>query len=140
MGRIADTYLHENLDTKETVAALEDVVVTYPALAAGEPETHREEILSAVADARAVLTAYGENGELPELSTANALRAALKNPPDGADELRARIQQKVLGPADNKGGRIAFRYVAPLAVIVAVIFGTLYLRDRRRGGYRAERI
>jgi hypothetical protein len=35
---------------------------------------------------------------------------------------------------------MAFQYLVPLSVLVALIFGGLYLRDRRAGGYRAERI
>ena len=37
-------------------------------------------------------------------------------------------------------GRTSFRYVAPAALILVAVFGTMYVNDRRRGGYRAERL
>ncbi len=46
--------------------------------------------------------------------------------------------RSVLGPADNYGGRISFRYLVPLCGLLTVIFGTLYARDRRAGGYVVE--
>jgi hypothetical protein len=48
--------------------------------------------------------------------------------------------QAVLGPADNYGGRISFRWVTPLCAILALIFGALYARDRAAGGYTVRRI
>lgn len=140
MGRIADEYLHDALPRESTVEVLQEVVASYPVLAADEEDIRKEDAARAVADATAVLAYHAQTGELPELDTANALRAALRNAPDGSAELTQRIQQQVLGPADNHGGRISFRYVAPFALIVAVIFGYLYLQDRRRGGYQAERL
>ena len=46
----------------------------------------------------------------------------------------------MLGPADNYGGLISFRYVAPLCGVLALIFAVLWAGDRRRGGYRVTRI
>ena len=48
--------------------------------------------------------------------------------------------EELLGPAENHGGRISFRRVALLSILLTVIFGALYLRDRARGGYRAEKL
>ena len=48
--------------------------------------------------------------------------------------------QAILGPADNFGGRISFRYLVPLCAVLMVIFGVLQARARREGGYRARRI
>ncbi len=48
--------------------------------------------------------------------------------------------QSVLGPADNYGGLISFRYVVPLCGVLTLIFGMMYTRDRRGGGYVVERI
>ena len=50
------------------------------------------------------------------------------------------MRQAVLGPADNYGGRISFRYVVPLCGVLLLIFGALYARDRSAGGYRVNRI
>src|SRR5690606_14692044 len=76
-------------------------------------------------------------GELPGNITANALRAIISS---GVDDPVVGEAQVLLGPAENYGGRISFRYVAPLALIIIGIFGFLYLQDRRAGGYRAERL
>jgi len=35
---------------------------------------------------------------------------------------------------------MSFRYVAPGALILFVVFGIMYMGDRRRGGYRAVRL
>lgn len=146
MGHLADQYLHGRLVANQvrTVAALERVVTAYPPLAAAAPTTIQQEILRAVDEARAVLAA-AQRGELPAGQTANALRSAITNSPKGAaadavvkpivDELNG-----VLSPADNFGGRMSFRYVAPFALAIVVVFGVLYLRDRAAGGYKAEKL
>ncbi|PSQ83199.1 MAG: hypothetical protein BRD44_05340, partial [Bacteroidetes bacterium QS_7_67_15] len=46
----------------------------------------------------------------------------------------------IIGPADNYGGRVAFRYVVPFTCILLLIFGGLWWRDRRRGGYQTRSI
>ena len=48
--------------------------------------------------------------------------------------------QALLGPADNYGGRVSFRYLVPLCGVLVIVFGAMYARDRRAGGYRVERI
>ncbi len=139
MGRIADRHLTEflTLDPAATTAVLQKVIDQYPALADGKPETIRGEILAAVEKVRESVKS-AEPGILPS-ETAKTLREAIKNAPSGeegeaiADELRA-----VLGPADNYGGRRAFRYIAPFSILIIIAFGVLYIRDRAAGGYRAE--
>jgi len=46
----------------------------------------------------------------------------------------------VLDPADNFGGRMSFRRLAPFSLIIIIVFGTLYFMDRRKGGYKVEKI
>ena len=46
----------------------------------------------------------------------------------------------ILQPAEARGGQESFRYVAPAALVLVVVFGTMYVTDRRRGGYRAVRL
>ena len=139
MGRIADRYLHEALPQDATVALLQQVTESFPALAAEMPEAQREDVMGAVKDSQAVLAAFETGKQLPEGDTANALRSAVRNAPAGAEEIAGAIGG-VLGPADNLGGRTSFRYVAPLSIILVVIFGGLYFMDRSRGGYKAEDI
>jgi hypothetical protein len=56
-----------------------------------------------------------------------------------ADPAVANVQN-LLGPAENFGGRTSFRRLVPFAAVAAVIFALLWVNDRRKGGYRAERI
>jgi MFS family permease len=141
MGYIADEYLHDRLEMEQTVAVLDRVAETYPLGAQELPPTHREEVMAAVAQVNEVLVQVEQKGELPDVETANAMRAAITNSPGGdltdpvVDDLQA-----ILGQADNYGGRMSFRYVAPFAVILVVVFGVLYLRDKARGGYKPEQI
>jgi hypothetical protein len=46
----------------------------------------------------------------------------------------------LLGPAENFGGRTSFKKLVPFAAVAAVIFAILWVSDRSRGGYRAQRI
>ena len=45
-----------------------------------------------------------------------------------------------LQPAEARGGQVSFRYVAPAAIVLVIVFGVMYVQDRRRGGYRAVRL
>jgi MFS family permease len=146
MGRVADGYLHERLQANQakTVAVLERVAATYPALAESAPPTIKNEILGAVSEVKAVL-ADAKSGKLPEGKTANAIRSAITNAPkDKAAEATVKSTlddlNGVLQPADNYGGRMSFRYVAPFALVIIVVFGLLFLRDRAKGGYKAEKL
>lgn len=141
MGKVADHFLHEKLDAVKTVAVLRDVVEQFPPAAESLPPTIRKEVQGAVDAAHDVLADFSRNGVLPENKTANALRNAAKNAPPGAEAktITDRITA-ILGPADNYGGRMSFRYLAPFAAIIVVIFGILFLRDRAAGGYKAERL
>jgi hypothetical protein len=148
MGRVADRFLHEQLVQKQaaTLAVLERIVEVYPPLAEKEREPFRTEILRGVNGApnapgvRKVLAA-AQAGNLPEGETAAVLRYAAKNAPKGkAAEAVVKQIDAVLKPADNFGGRMSFRYVAPFALVIMVVFGAIYLRDRATGGYKAQRL
>jgi hypothetical protein len=162
MGALADGYLHRELvfqgdaggrpvdRTKETAVALQDVRISYARWAASLGSGPREaltqrEIQTALEDADAVLDRWVHSGRLPETDTANALRAAIKNgPPDSVETdgpaaaraaLAARRQAAaLLAPAENKGGLMSFRYVAPISVFLAAVFGVMFVQDRRRAG------
>jgi hypothetical protein len=138
MGRVADGYLHDQLDPAQTRAVLQRVVNVYPAAAADQPEAIRDDAAAAVDAARAVLAT---TDGLPPGDTASALRTAIGSNPGGddADAVVSDIQA-ILNPADNYGGRMSFRYVAPWSVVIILVFGILYLRDRAGGGYKVETI
>ncbi len=129
MGRVADTYAHERLPVAESVDLF----------ARAETELadmEKPDAMAALAAAALVGREHAATGDLPSPATANALRAVI-----GADvgDL-SREAGAILGPADNFGGRVSFLYVVPLCLLLTLIFGTMYLRDRRAGGYRKRDI
>ena len=85
------------------------------------------------------------------VDTATALRVARGNGPADVDEEsesgRAALAKrsaadiaaakakmaaaKILGRANNRGGLISFRYVAPFSIVLVLVFGALCLYDRR---------
>jgi hypothetical protein len=93
------------------------------------------DIEHAIEAARGVIAAQTTEGSLPRIETANALRVAIAAAPQSD---AARTARKLLGPAENYGGNVSLRRVAVLSIVLAIIFGTLHLRDRARGGYQVE--
>jgi hypothetical protein len=135
MGRIADDIGHEQIPVAQTTALFEDAAMALSGIAATAPPERRADIEGAAA---AVRDALGQSGdELPQLLTANALRAIIDS---GADDELAGRAAAILGPADNYGGRASFRYILPFTGALILVFGLLYASDRRAGGYRAARI
>ena len=130
MGAVADRYAHERIPVAEAVALFERAERTL----AGSADPDAATAVDATSD---VLRAYRVDGALPAPGTANALRALIAS---DADEDLVAEASAILGPADNYGGKVSFRYVAPLCGILLLVFGALYARDRSAGGYRVERI
>lgn len=131
MGQIADRYAHQQFPPQETQAVLQEAASTFPGLAQQAQGRQGEDLNAAAAAAQAALQGAQANGQLPEPETANALRAIISS---GAASPAVQQAQAILGPADNFGGRMSFRYVAPLCIILTIIFAVLYMRDRRRPG------
>lgn len=129
MGDIADTYAHEQLEGPQTILVLEEARSSFVDLAATAEGRQGDDLLAAAELSGIVLDAYERTGSLPEIDTANALRAIIGS---GAENGVAEQAQAILGPADNFGGRISFRWVAPLSIFLVVVFGFLYSNDRRR--------
>jgi hypothetical protein len=130
MGEIADRYAHDQIPVQATMSLLQSSAVTLSGTGDADAE-------AAARAAEEVLADYENSGSLPQPGTANALRAIIAS--DASEELVAEAQS-VLGPADNYGGLISFRYIVPLCGVLALIFGTMFVRDRRGGGYVVERI
>jgi fucose permease len=151
MGEIADSYLPQALDEEKTVQILERVEQRFPAYlkqaeqAKGNPEAvaelgYREaDVRNILEQTREALEYYRENGELQGAATGNAFRALIDSGIPQEKELIQRASS-ILRPADNYGGRMAFRWVAPIAVGSGVVFLVWFIRDRRRGGYQVERL
>ncbi len=151
MGGVADRYLPEALDETRTVAVMEQVEARYPAYVAAATEVADNPQALAdlgyrAADAQNVLTHnqralehYRTTGELDGSLTGNALRALVEG---GLPQEQALAKDAfgILRPADNYGGRMAFRWIMPIALIVALFFGLMFLSDRKKGGYRAVRL
>ena len=160
MGRIADHYLHRDLTSTvrvddstvnreaQTLSVLQQVDATYRVWAhslgtSGLEQVKRSDMEETLKLVEQALNANKTTGALPEIVTADALRSAIKNGPAdeptaeglAAEAFRAKKQAAdILEPAENHGGLISFRFVAPLSLVLIVIFGAIYLQDRRRTG------
>ena len=128
MGRIADQYAHGEIAVAEVVTVFERTSMVLGN--DSDPDAQ-----AAVAATQEVTMSYETTGVLPSPATSNALRAIISS---DADETLVGQAQAILGPADNYGGRISFRYVVPLCGALLLIFSGLYARDRQAGGYRVE--
>ncbi|GAB5519687.1 MAG: MFS transporter [Rhodothermales bacterium] len=136
MGGVADNIGHQQLPEQETVAVFEQVVDTFPGIAANAGDI-AVDIRAAVDVSQQVLTEYGAAGELPPVITAEALRTIISS---GADSPAVDTAGGILNPADNFGGRTSFRYVAPFGLVLILVFGVLYIKDRRSGGYKQVKL
>ncbi|HIF20911.1 MAG TPA: MFS transporter [Gemmatimonadetes bacterium] len=128
MGRIADRYAHDQIPVSEVITVFERTSMVLG-------NSDESDAQAAVTATQAISMAYEAMGMLPAPATANALRAIIAS--DADDDLVGQAQA-ILGPADNYGGRVSFRYIVPLCAVLVLIFGGLYMRDRQAGGYRVE--
>lgn len=138
IGSAADTYLKDKLPKAETTAVIQEVVQVFPELQA-EAGDLAEDLQPGIDSANSVLKQIeaDPDGELPHPDTANALRAAISS---GVDHEVVGRAADILNPADNYGGRMSFRLIAPFSLIIVFVFGAMYLGDKRKGGYKAEEI
>ena len=146
MGKLADRYLAEALPAQETLGVLQRADQQLPAYierARGTTDLaslgyQEREIADAHGAVRAALAEQQQTGNINNDATANALRAivatALPNEPLVGEA------NAILQPAETAGGQRSFRYVAPAALLLILVFGVMYMRDRRLGGYRAVRL
>ncbi len=151
MGRVADGYMPDALDEQRTVAILEQVEARFPhyvsraEAVAGDLDALAElgfrgpDVANAINHTAAALEHYRTRGELDGSLTGNALRA-LQTAGVAQEQTLVDEATSVLRPADNYGGRMAFRWVAPVALIVALFFALMFFYDSKRGGYRAVRL
>lgn len=151
MGGIADTHLPDAMDEQRVVSVMEEVEQRYPeyvaqAEAVSDDPKALADLGYRAADAATVLehneralAYYRENNELNGPLTGNALRSIVDGGLPQETELASEASA-IIGPADNYGGRMAFRWVMPIALVVALFFAVMYWRDRKQGGYRAVRL
>ena len=137
MGNVADYYAETKLPYQQTQAVLASSVEELPVLAEQTKVTDFD-ANRAVIKAKTALKSFDDNNEtLSPLETMNALRAITDT---GGDAVYVREATAILGRADNYGGRISFRYVVPVSLLLTIIFGALFWRDRKYGGYAKEQL
>lgn len=139
MGYIADQYGHEKFELAPTTAIVQQVAQELPKIKAANPGNGD---LVATIDktltlAQSVLASAQTQQKLPPNDTANVLRGAITCDPDSDLSKEAK---KLLNPAELYGGRMSFRIVSVLAIVLVAVFGVLYASDRMKGGYKAEHI
>ena len=145
MGRLADRYLAQALP-ESTLGVLQRVDQQFPAHVARAQATtdlaslgfRQREVEDALAATRTALTTHQSTGTIHNDATANALRAVVATAIPG--EPLVAEANGILQPAEASGGQQSFRYVAPGALILILVFGVMYMRDRARGGYRAVKL
>jgi len=147
IGEVADGYLPEALDKQSTVQILEQVEQEFPEYlnqaleAQGNAEAMKQlgyreaDIQNILARTETALNLYRQNNALQGVATGNALRALISS---GITEEAELIQKAsaTLGPADNYGGRMAFRWMSIIPVGVGLIFLAWFIQDKRTGGYK----
>lgn len=134
MGRVADRHLQ--LPDDQTRNCLRQISTELTELALRATGPAREDLLQAADAAWDIDAHFDFRPALPAGPTAEALRLAIAAAPDSA---AAQEAKRLLRPAENHGGRVAFRYVALLTVALAVIFGLLREADRLRRSHLGVR-
>ena len=137
MGEIADRAAHADLDEDRVVMVLAEAGGALESQSLGTPGPEGDDLRSALGLVTGVLESYEAEQALPPVETANALRAIIAS---GSASPAVEQAQGILGPAENRGGLISFRYIVPLSGFLVLVFGMLYVNERRSGGYRAERL
>jgi putative membrane-bound dehydrogenase-like protein len=145
MGKLADRYLAEALPTSagRLLQKADSILPTYIAKAQATTDLGSlgyrvAEVEAAYAANRDALAQLKLSGNVNNDATANALRAivgtAIPNEPLIGEA------NGILQPAEAEGGTQSFRYVAPAALVLVLIFGVMFMRDKASGGYKAERL
>jgi MFS family permease len=121
LGEIADRHLPDALAKTSVVSVAGEV------LALQSPKSPQ-----LIAAAQAVTAAPAE---LPPAPTGDFLRRAAAGEAGPAIAAKA---QPLLDAGENHSGLLSFRYLAPFAFGVCLIFGLVVLSDRKAGGYAAR--
>ncbi len=129
MGAIADRAAHAGLDENRVVLVLVNAGGALEAQSLRTPGPEGDDLRSGLALVAGALERYEAEGTLPPVETAGALRGFIES---GSTHPAVEEARAILGPAENRGGLISFRYIVPLSGILVLVFGALFLRDRRR--------
>ncbi|MEX0660592.1 MAG: MFS transporter [Balneolaceae bacterium] len=151
MGTIADRHLPDALEEEQTVQILQQIDQRFPVYideaeqAEGKPEELLElgyikaDLENVLNQAEQALDYYNQNGKFDSEHTPEALRALLAANMTQESQLTEEAFS-VLRPADNYGGRMSILYISPLAFLLAFIFLGVYINDKRKGGYKVQRL
>lgn len=138
MGHVGDVYGHEKFPYAETRAVIQRIADELPAEKAN---TKFPDVVifidQTVAQAKQILADADATQTLPVKTTANILRGAINAAPMSGVGGAAK---QILSPSEAYGGRIAFRYVSAISLVLLLVFGFLYIRDKSMGGYKAEKL
>lgn len=137
MGWITDLYGHEKIPVVQATACIEQAATEMPEFKkTGDAEATRniDQAIDKVIEVNGLIKA---DGDLPKIETSKALRGVAKYL---AHTDTGKQAESLLAPADDHGGIISFRWIASSSILLILVFGFLYLRDRARGGYKAEDI
>jgi len=139
LGKIADETSHQQFVAEQpaVVSTLDAASAALTAKLPSVPTAAQKADVQKAIDATNKVVAAGKSGTLPPIETANAMRAVTGL--GIADPAVANVKA-LLDPAENFGGRRSFQRLVPFAAVAAVIFAILWVSDRSRGGYRAQRI
>lgn len=146
MGTLADDNAHAHLVARqeaEVLDVMQTVTGVYPSVARKASDAAQDELQQAYEQSQHVLGVYANTTRLPAPATANALRAIAHSQHALATTKIAPIQsipvraRRALLPAEQYGGRVALRYVVPLAGVLVVLLGILYGYDRRAARARS---
>ena len=141
IGRLADGFLAEALDPARAVACSNASSSAFRPISPRASADERPPAIARVTSAtrsrrRGGARPLGSRGSRSD-ATAKALRAVVAH---ACHDPVVAEAAAILQPAEARGGQESFRYVAPAALLLVAVFGTMYVNDRRRGGYRAERL
>jgi putative membrane-bound dehydrogenase-like protein len=145
MGRLADRYLAAALP-ESTLGVLQRVDQQFPAHVVRAQGTtdlpslgfRQREVEDALTATRTALAEHQATGSIHNDASANALRAIVATAIPG--EALVAEANGILQPAEASGGQQSFRYVAPGALLLVLVFGAMYMRDRAKGGYKAVKL
>lgn len=154
VGLIGDmqiaSYLSEEDREERAVAVLEGVQEEFPAYVeqAEQADNPIEEVGFLAADvqgaigaAEGALADYREAGdEIVGNSTPQALRAVTGSGVSGDDEPLVADAAELLDGAEGYGGQRALLLISWLPLTLLVVYGAMYLNDKRKGGYQAVRL
>ena len=137
MGEIADRESHPLLVENGAFVTLLEGAGALDSQQLRTPGPEGDDLRAAQEVITGVLETVFETDSMPPVETANALRALIGS---GSTSPAVERAEAILYPAENAGGLVSFRYLVPLSGVLVVIFGLLFVRQRRAGGYRVERL